>query len=177
MRQALMALMVAAVGLGWGVVGWAGEQKAEGLRVGTFEPRSVALAYGRSGLFQEWFNPKKAEHAKAKEAGDNDRVKQLEAEFRGQQENGHRQVFGTGPYDSLVEQLKPVLAEVAKSKDVSVIVPKVYYAKPGVQTVDVTAAILVQLKVDEKTQKIIDEMNEKIRTGEFKPEEYKGEVD
>jgi hypothetical protein len=150
---------------------------AVGLRVGTFEQRSVALAYNRSKLFQDSFGAKKAEHAKAKEAGDNNRVKQLEAEFRGQQENGHRQVFGTGPYESLVEQLKPVLAEVAKSQDVSVIVPKVYYAKKGVQTVDVTAAILAELKVDEKTQKMIDEMNEKLRTGEFKPEEYKGEVD
>jgi hypothetical protein len=86
----------------------------------------------------------------------------------------HR-VFGNGPYDGLVEQLKPVWPKVLTAAEVDVIVPTVFAASPKVQTVDVTEAILKEIGVDEKTRKIIDEMNQKIRSGEYDPAAFKGE--
>jgi len=145
------------------------------IRIGTFDARGVSLAYNRSKAFHEWLAVTRAEYDKAKAAGDEKRTKELETLLRGQSDNAHRQVFGVGPYDSLVDQLKPIFPEVAKSQNVVAIVPKVFYATPGVESIDVTPVILDQLQTDDATRKMITEMNEKIRTGEYKPEEFKGE--
>ncbi|HEX2971469.1 MAG TPA: hypothetical protein VHP11_04010 [Tepidisphaeraceae bacterium] len=182
-RMFLVQVIVGAVGLAWSGLLFAAAPAEEtpnaesphSLRVGTFEPRTVALAYFRSTLHKDQLAAAVADHRKAKEAGDTQRMKQIEAERNREQEDAHRQVFGTGPYDSLAEKLKTIWPQVAQAKDVQVIVGQVYYAPADAQTVDVTDEILKQIGVDAKTQKIIDDLQQKIRTGQYKPEQYRGE--
>ncbi len=178
MRQWMLALMVAVVGLGSSTPGWAGPEKMNGMiKVGTFDPRTVALAYARSKTHGNFVKGVMAEHAAAKAAGNTRKMRELQSLMSRNQDDAHRQVFGVGPYDSLADQLKGILAEVAKAEGLSVIAPKLYWAADQVQTVDVTEAIITRLGTDEQTRKIIDEMNRKIRSGEYKPEEFKGEKD
>jgi len=174
---AVLAAACVALFVGSGVPSRAAEDGKPAVRVGTLDARSVSLAYHRSTVFNDWVKENVAEHKKAKEAGDTKKAKEIEERMSREQDNAHRQVFGVGPYDTLAEQLKPIFADVAKSQNLDVIVPKVYYSTPNVQITDVTPAILDELKVDEKTRKMIDEMNEKIRSGQYRPEEFKGEKD
>src|SRR5689334_9264871 len=76
-------------------------------RVGTFDPRAVAIAYYRSPLHAEHLRALKADHDGSKAAGDTGRAEKLEAQGRAEQELAHRQGFGNGPYDSLAAQLAP----------------------------------------------------------------------
>ena len=148
--------------------------KTEKVRVGTFDARAVAIGYYRSGLHDQWLKAKTAEYRKAKDEGKKDVAERIKKECEADQELAHRQTFGMGPYDSLSEQIKGVWPEVAKEEKVEVIVASTTYLSANVEAVDLTEAALKKLAADEKTRKIIDEMREKIRTGEYDPMTYKG---
>ena len=143
-------------------------------RVGTFDPRAVAVAYYRSPLHGLRVRDAAAEYRKAKDAGDRARAERLQAEGAAGQKRAHLQVFGNGPYDTLADDLTPVAADVAAAAGVDVIVPKVFYARPGTEAKDVTEALLEALKADDKTRQTIQELREKIRTGSYDPGEYTG---
>src|SRR5690349_11160332 len=65
-------------------------------RVGTFDPRAVALAYYRSPLFELHLREWKAERDRFEAAGDTSRTAEIEAQGKAEQDLAHRQVFGTG---------------------------------------------------------------------------------
>lgn len=74
------------------------KSKAGKVRVGTYDSRSVAIAFAGSEAFNIWMGALKAEHDKAKAAGDYSRVAQLEAEGVARQTLMHRQGFSTAPW-------------------------------------------------------------------------------
>jgi len=138
------------------------EHKTSGakLRVGTFDSRAVAIAHVRSEAFDRHLKAIRAEYEKAKAAGDEKRVKELEAQGPAGQELVHKQSFGTWPVDNILDKIKGKISKIAKQADVDVIVSKwdVVYQRPGVQFVDVTDLMVQPFDPNESTLKVIQEV-------------------
>jgi hypothetical protein len=148
------------------------QEKAFGskVRVGTFDSRALAMAYYRSDAFRRHMEGLRAEYEKAKEAGDEKRVKELEVESSSptwpdsgwppspaQQELIHKQGFSTWPVDNILEKIKGKIPEISKQADVEVIVSKwdVVYQRSDIEFVDVTDLMVKPFNPDEATLKII----------------------
>ncbi len=138
------------------------EEKISGskVRVGTFDSRALAIAYGRSEPFLRYIEGLEAEYEKAKAAGDEKRVKELEAEGPAQQELLHKQGFSTWPVDNILEKIKGEIPEIAKQADVDVIVSKwdIVYQGSGIEFIDVTDLMVKQFDPSEETLKILEEL-------------------
>jgi len=138
------------------------EEKTSGenLRVGTFDSRAVAIAHVRSAEFARHLKALRAKYEKAKAAGDEKRVKELEAQGPAGQEMVHKQGFGTWPVDNILDKIKGKIPKIAKQADVDVIVSKwdVVYQRPGVEFVDVTDLMVQPFDPDESTLKVIQEV-------------------
>ena len=135
------------------------QEKTSGskVRVGTFDSRALAMAYYRSEAFNRQMNDLRAEHEKAKAAGDEKRVKELDAEGPALQELIHKQGFSTWPVDNILERIKGKIPEIATQADVEVIVSKwdIVYQRSGVEFVDVTDLMVRPFDPDEGTLTII----------------------
>jgi len=110
------------------------------LRIGVYDSRAVAVAWGNSAEFRKSLDAAKDDYKQAKGAKDDKRVKEIEAQMKGQQRRLHEQGFSTGSVASLMAKIKDALPAVAKQAGVDVIVSKweVNYQSPGVKVVDVT---------------------------------------
>ncbi len=178
-RFRMTCAVIAVVLAGLAVYTTVGAQQSEGktsgskVRVGTFDSRALAMAYYRSEAFKRQMNGLRAEYEKAKAAGDEKRVKELEAEGSSptwpdsgwpptpaQQELIGKQGFSTWPVDNILETIKAKIPEIAKQADVDVIVSKwdIVYQRSGVEFVDVTHLMVKPFDPDEKTLKIIQEI-------------------
>ena len=129
-------------------------------RVGVYDSRAVALAYGRSGEFEAHIAKLKADHAEATAAGDTARVKELDAEGPWLQERMHMQVFSNLPIDDILEGRDEMIARVAQSTGVDVIVPSVAWSGEAVEIVDVTEAFAAQFGADEQTLEMVRQMKD-----------------
>lgn len=137
-----------------------GKSPGAKVRVGTFDSRAVAMAYVRSEAFERRFKALKAEHEKAKAAGDQKRVEELEAQGREGQELVHKQGFGTWPVDNILDIIREEIPGIAKQAGVDVVVSKwdVVYQRSGVELVDVTDLMVQPFDPDESTLKLIQEV-------------------
>lgn len=138
--------------------GAATQEKTEALRVGTFDSRGVAIAYGRSArpdcLLAKVAQLRK-EHEQAKEEGDEERMKELEAQPPVLQEQIHNQVFSGAPIDDILALIKDDLPKVAEAANVMLIVSGVLHSSSGVILVDITKEMCAPFEPDDETQKII----------------------
>ena len=130
------------------------------MRVGVFDSRAVALAYYRSEPFGREMKKLKADFEKAKAAGDKKRVAELEAKGPAQQELMHKQGFGTWGVLDILKKIDKKLPEIAKQANVTIIVSKwdLAYQRSNAQFVNVTELIVKPFDPDEKTQKMIEEI-------------------
>jgi hypothetical protein len=143
----------------------AGEAKAEQprLRVGVFDSRAVALAYGQA-TEEPGHGPRlrrlMEDYKKAKAAGDAEKVKRLETQGRQEQDQLHQQVFSTGSVANLLDKIKDQLPGIAKDAGVDLIVSKwdMVYQTPGSQTVDITQAMVRPFHPSPKTLRGIQEL-------------------
>jgi hypothetical protein len=161
----VLAALAGALTTGAAILAGAPAQKAQraGLRVGTFDSQAVAVAFAASEIFGRQLRQLKEEYHKAKAAGDEERVKKLETEGRAQQEQFHRQGFGTAPVDEILQHIKDELPAIAKRAGVDVIVSKwaITYSVPDAQLVDVTDLIVEPFKPNGRTKRIIRELRDK----------------
>ena len=138
------------------------EEKISGsmLRIGTFDSRAIAIAYYNSEAHSDYIKNLKAERDKAKEAGDEERVKELNEEGEASQELAHKQGFSTYPVDNILETIKEKIPDIAKKANVDVIVSKwdIVYQRPGVEFIDVTAELVKIINPDEKMLKLLEEI-------------------
>jgi hypothetical protein len=136
---------------------------ASAIRVGTFDSRAIAVAFAGSKSFNDAIRKMMDEHKKAKAAGDEKRVKELEAEGAAGQALMHRQGFGTASVANILEHVKDKLPAVAERAGVEVIVSKwdVVYRKTGVQPVDVTDAMVALFEPNERVLAIVKDMKDK----------------
>jgi hypothetical protein len=127
------------------------------IRVGTYDNRAVAVAYAAS-----CFNPvreKMAEQSAAKKAGDQVKLKELEAWGEHHQRMLHVQGFCRVPVTDLLEPVKEKMTKLAADERLAAIVMSCDVAAPNVELVDVTEQLV---KLFEPTAKTL-EMAKKVR--------------
>jgi hypothetical protein len=120
------------------------QSKENTLRIGVYDSRAVAVAWGNSAEFQKSLDAVKADYKKAKAAKDDRRVKEIGDQMKAQQRRLHEQGFSTGSVANLMAKIKDSLPAAAKKAGVDVIVSKweVNYQSPGIKVVDVTDALV-----------------------------------
>ena len=141
--------------------GVSAEEPTPTLRVGTFDSRGVALAYGRSDR-PDCMMAKVAElmkeYEQAKAEGNEERVKELERTGPAMQEQIHKQVFGGAPIDDILALIEDDLPDVAAAAGVDLIVSGVLHGGPGVELVDITLEMCAPFGPDDETLKMIEEI-------------------
>lgn len=166
MKSLRLVLVMILVLAGQAVYAKAGAKNAKDqtavtkLIVGTFDSRAVAIAYARSEKFMQYIQGLRTELEKAKEEGNEKRVKELETLGPALQETMHKQGFSTWPVDDILEQIKDKIPEIAKQTGVDLIVSKwdIVFQQSGVEFVDVTDQIVLPFNPDENTLKTIEEL-------------------
>jgi hypothetical protein len=130
------------------------------LRVGVYDSRAIAMACLRSEWWNNQVQEKMKEMEKAKAAGDEKKVKELNEWGESNQAKAHLQGFGTAPVKNLLETVKDKLPQAAQQAGVDIIVSKwqIDYQAKDAQVVDMTDAIVALYKPSEETLKIVEEM-------------------
>jgi hypothetical protein len=129
--------------------------------VGTFDSRAVAVAYVQSGAFRDYLAAQQADVAqvleRARTAGDEKLVAELEALGPAMQKRLHEQGFGTAPIDDIIARIEDRFPDIAKEAGVDVIVSKwtLTYRSPAAKFVDVTGLIAAEFDPDERTLRMI----------------------
>ena len=129
-----------------------GQSKEATLRIGVYDSRAIAVAYGNSAEFRKSLDAVKADYQNAKEAKDDKRVKEIETQMKAQQRRAHEQGFSTGSVATIMAKIKDFLPGMAKKAGVDVIVSKweVNYQSPGIKVVDVTDDLVALFHVSAK---------------------------
>jgi hypothetical protein len=122
------------------------------LRIGVYDSRAIAIAYGNSTAFRESMKPVQAEYEKAKAAKDDKRMKEIDARMKLGQRRLHEQGFSTGSVAGIMAKVKDSLPEVAKKAGVQVIVSKweLNHQSPDVEVVEVTDELVALFHPSEK---------------------------
>jgi len=128
------------------------QPKEKALRVGVYDSRAIAVAWGNSAEFRKSIDSVTADYKKAKEAKDEKQVKEIEARMKLQQRRAHEQGFSTGSVAGIMAKVKDSLPAVAKKTGVDLIVSKweLNYQSPDVKVVDVTDDLVALFHVSEK---------------------------
>ena len=165
-RLTVAGVAIIALLAGFGAYSAAGSRQSReaeggpGVRVGTFDSRAVALAYYRSDEFRSQMAGLKAEYEKAKAAGDEKRIQELDAEGPAQQELAHKQGFSTWPVDDILKKIEERIPGIAQQAGVDLIVSKwdLVYERSDAEFVDVTDLMVQPFAPDEKTLEIIQQL-------------------
>ena len=130
------------------------------VRIGTFDSRAVALAYYRSPDRKADIGAMRADLEKAKAAGDQKKVEELQARGPAMQMLMHQQVFSNGSIGNITAAMASRLPDVAKAAGVVAIVSswELPHSAPGVELVDVTPQVVALFAPDAQTTKIIESM-------------------
>jgi hypothetical protein len=119
------------------------------------------VAYVQSDAFRDYLVAQKADVAlvleRAKKAGDEELVAELESLGPAMQKRLHEQGFGTAPVDDIIARIQDKLPGIAKQAGVDVIVSKwtLIYRSPAARFVDVTGLVAAEFDPDERTLKMI----------------------
>jgi len=137
-------------------------QAEETLRVGTFDSRAVAIAYGRSGTFGQYMRSLKEKHKKAKEEGDEKVVQELDALGSTMQKVMNQQGFSIASVADILNKVKDGFPKIAEDAGVDIIVSKweVAYKNPSIEIVDVTSHLVMLFNPDETTLKLLEDLRE-----------------
>ncbi len=113
-------------------------------KIGTFDSRAVALAFWRSEAGMAVVNSIQDELRAAREAGDEDRVRELEAKGPGLQIRMMQQVFSTGTVTDVLRRVEDLIPSIAEKAGVPLVVSKwqVIHQNPSVESVDVTMELV-----------------------------------
>jgi hypothetical protein len=135
-------------------------QDAKAIRIGVFDSRAVALAYGNSDEFRQLMQTMRADYEKAKAAKDESRAKELEMEGEWSQVRLHQQAFSTGPVSGMLAKVKDQLPAIAAQTGVVLIVSKweLPFSIQAVETVDVTLPMVKLFHPSEKVLGLVESM-------------------
>lgn len=136
------------------------QQESGKLRIGTFDSRCIAVAYGRSTEFMGEINNLRNDVAKAKESGNEELANELEQQGPTKQFIMHQQVFSNGSINNILAKIKDKLPALAKEKNVRMILSKweIPFAEETFEYVDITDQLVMFFKPDDATKKIIAEI-------------------
>jgi len=126
-------------------------------RIGVYDSRAIAVAFAGSEVFNKWMSALREEHEKAKAAGDQKRVAELEAEVAERQKSMHKQGFSTAPVDNILEQIKDRLPAIRQGAGVGVLVSKwdkdTLAKHSSAERVDVTMELIDAFNPNERQRK------------------------
>ncbi len=98
------------------------------LRIGTYDSRSIAVGFVGSEVYKRTagkiLQEKAAAYKKAKESGDKEMMKKLNAWGENQQYLLHQQAFSTAPVDNILKHIADKLPEIRKQTNVDLLVSK-----------------------------------------------------
>lgn len=122
------------------------------LRIGVYDSRAIAIAYGNSAEFQQSVKSSFADYNKAKEEKTDKRMKEIEGQKKLMQRRLHEQAFSTGSVAYIMAKVKDSLPAVAKKAGVLVVVSKweLNYQSPDVEVVEVTDELVALFQPSEK---------------------------
>ena len=134
------------------------QQESGKLRIGTFDSRCVAVAYGRSADYMKEIDDLRNDVTKAKESGNEELAKELEQQGPTQQVLMHQQVFSNGSINNILEKMKDKLPTLAKDNNVKMILSKweIPFTDDSFEYVDITDQLVMFFNPDDATKKIID---------------------
>lgn len=152
---ALLAIL--AMGVGGAV---AAPMMKPSVRIGVYDSRGVAIAYGRSAGFRESMTRLRGDFEQAKTRGDTARVKTLEQQGQWMQVRLHQRGFSTAGAGDLLAKVADRLPGVAREAGVVLIVSKweMPFRDPAVEIVDVTLPVAKLFQPDEQTLEILGEL-------------------
>ncbi len=139
------------------------EGKAEAkVRLGTFDSRAVAVAWAHSEPFKERIRGMHEELAKAKEAGDEERVAELEAAGPALQHQMHLQGFCGTSVANILKEIEGELPKIAKEAGVDIIVSRwdLAYKTPDAKAVDVTKLLVSRFGPSDEVWEIVKQMRD-----------------
>lgn len=126
-------------------------------RIGTYDSRSIAVAYAGSSLFRQKLDPLRAKMKEAQEQGDKERIAELDQQGRAMQHQMHLQGFGTAPVDNILDLIADKLPRLKKTTGVQLLISvwdiEQLEQYPGVEQVDVTEAMVDLLEPTERQRK------------------------
>jgi hypothetical protein len=122
------------------------------LRIGVYDSRAVAVAYGNSTEFEETLKSVKADYQNAKAAKDDKRMKEIAAGMKLRQRRMHEEAFSTGSVAGIMAKISEALPGVSKKAGVQAIVSKweLNYQGADVEVVDVTDDLMALFHVSDK---------------------------
>jgi hypothetical protein len=130
----------------------------ETLRVGTYDSRAIAHAFGLSAMAKEFVSDMREKYDRAKKEGDEELMKESEALRQVMAQQG----FSISCVADILEKVGAELPKVAKEAGVDIIVSKweVMYRNPVVEIVDVTSDLVKLFNLDEQSLKVVESLQE-----------------
>ncbi len=136
----------------------AGSTAQHKLRIGVYDSRSIAIAYGNSNEMKEFIGSLRADLAKAKDAKDENKAKEIELKGRTAQVLGHLQAFSIGSVAEILAKHNPEIDQIAKDMKLEAIVAKheLMCLGAGAETVDLTSRLVQIFKPGAQAMKWIE---------------------
>lgn len=130
------------------------------VRLGVYDSRAVALAWGRSPEFHGRIQKLRDDFGLAKAAGDTARMRELERDGMWTQVRLHQRVYSTAGAGDLLAGVRDQLPAIAKEAGVVAIVSRweVPFSDASVELVDVTKAVANLFAPDVMATKYIEQM-------------------
>lgn len=130
-------------------------------RVGVYDSRAIAVAFVGSEVYMatdgKALAELRAEHEKAKAAGDTQRMATLEAKGKAQQAQMHQQAFSTAPVDAILAHIADQMPGTASAAGVAAIVSAwdrdALAMYPNAERVDVTMALVDAFRPNDRQRK------------------------
>ena len=126
-------------------------------RVGTFDRKSIVIAFYRSPMYAVTLREHIAARDSAKRIGDSARVRELETWGARQQETAHEQLAGDAPIANILDALRPAFDSITRAARLRTIIAAPFKDTPA-DVVDITPALLDWLQADAKTRDIISHL-------------------
>ncbi len=136
----------------------AGKPDAAKLRVGVYDSRGILMAWFHSEYNDLALADLMKEYEQAKQAGDEERVKELGAMGPRIQRRLHFQGFGRAPVTELLTHVEDQLPALAKELGVDVIAFECNYSGDNVEVVDITLDLIMLYDPSPETIKMIKEV-------------------
>jgi hypothetical protein len=120
--------------------------ESEPVRIGVYDSRAIAVGWANTAPFNAWWGSLQSEYNRAKAAGDQKRVEELEAEAEARQRLMHMQAFSTAPVDSILAYIEDSLPQIQQEAGVTMLVSKwdeeTLAQYPSAERVDVTMMLV-----------------------------------
>src|SRR3990170_3628597 len=136
------------------------QQGTDTFRIGTFDSRCVALAYGRSTEFMQLRDSIETLYSKAKADSNKEKIDEIEQYKPTMQVLLHQQVFSNGSIVNIVEKITGKISSIAKENKLNMILSKweITFTDGSIELIDITDQLTALFNPDEATNKIIKDI-------------------